>query len=256
MSSLNEGNATSIGNTFISSVKSNNNKHINLNTTVNDKHLTIKDKIESLSSQLNITKLHSLDGIFNKKNMTNEEHLNQKTQKNKEKNDFKSKDNKEEIENTMLKHQMLIKRKVDDEVSEYSRELSWVPGQFKNKITSYNNYQKDKGIDFKPSPTTIDIFKSGNLIANKKNTFNLKNKFSNDKNEKEDKFNIQRNKTTSLSLNTTSEGNSKIITVEDVKLLIVKLKLIHDPKSLDKVVIEEIKNLSSTIKEIFTDEVK
>ena len=57
-------------------------------------------------------------------------------------------------------------------------------------------------------------------------------KFLLKKDEKYEKDNLQRNKTTSLSLSTTAEGNSKIITVEDVKLLLVKLKLIHDPKSL------------------------
>lgn len=256
MSSLIEDNHSNLGNTFISSVKSLNNKQINLNTTVNDKHMTIKDKIDSLSNQLNITKLHSLDGVFNKKNQSTEELYNQRSQKNKEIKDFRLTEVKEEEkENTMLKHQMLIKRKVDDEVSEFSRELSWVPGQFKSKIASYNNYNynKDKSLVFKPSPTTLDIFKSSNLTANKKNTLNFDKPVNA---EKEDKFLKQKNRTTSISLNTTSEGNSKILTVEDVKILLVKLKLIHDPKSLDKSVVEEIKNLYASIKDIFTDDLK
>ena len=235
MSNIDKDDHKNQYNTFMSSSKQNQSKNINIHSNITDKQTSIKDKIDSLSQQLNITKTHSIEGIFNSKlkesKTSNNDIFSLKIKK-------KNQSLVESKENDSLKSILNSKKKIDEEVYNFSRELTWVPNQFKEKINNKNN-----NFEIKESSTCMNIFDN----KNKSYTTNLKSTKCFDQSytfKNKDKGNgcNQFSSKTENSYNT----YNKILSVEDIKLFSAKIKLVSR-ENLDKDVTNELSKLSNLL---------
>lgn len=225
-------------NTFMSSSKQNMSKSINIHSNITDKQTSIKDKIDSLSQQLNITKTHSIEGIFNSKQKETQASSNDIFSLKAKKKNISLVESKE---NDSLKSILNTKKKIDEEICNFSRELTWVPNQFKEKIKNKDNYC------FKESSTCMNIFdnKSKSYTTNLKSTKNFDQSYISNMDKNKDKGNGIQFQFSSKAENSITSFN-RILSIDDIKLFSAKIKLVSK-ETLDKSITDELRALSNIL---------